>query len=484
MYFGLSKTSIINPNVTLSAGATAGWFPLLIMTTQITSRIVGLIIASLLLPRILVAQTASPAAAAPQPAGPKSPWATSVSLTLKETFDSNVYLQDATPDPASVAAAAAAGLDAVSAKESSFVTSVLPRFGLDYRPGPAFTASAAYAPEITYYHEASSEDYATHRGTLNLGGRIDTATWELLNTVSCIDGNDLGPTFARPGDVPALGGIPLRDRREAFIFRNGFRLTYPVKKFFIRPVATTYFHDFKTDQRRSPTPGAWVYENYIDRQEISGGLDVGYKLAKQTHVVLGYRYGAQDQGTLLGVSSPFDNSYQRLTLGVEGSPAQWLKLAVVAGPDFRNFHSEPIPGFDSDELLCYVDASVTVIPSAQDSIVLAYRRSEQPAFSSLSMYQDIIYSLAWRHKLGDCFTFGAGFQLYIGDWQPPAIREDWLYTPSLSVAYNYKQVSVELAYSYDWAENEVAVVTGTPTMYANGREFTRHLASLGVKYAF
>lgn len=454
------------------------------MTTQTDSKTVGLIIASLLLPFILGAQTAAPAAPTPPPASPKSPWATSVSLTLKETFDSNVYLQDTTPDPASVAAAAAAGLEAVSAKESSFVSSVLPRFGLDYKPGPAFTASAAYAPEMTYYHAASSEDYLAHRGTLNLGGKFDAATWELLNTASYIDGNDLGPTFARPGDVPALGGIPLRDRREAFIFRNGFRLTYPVKNFFIRPVATTYFHDFKTDQRRSPTPGVWVYENYIDRQEISGGLDVGYKLAKQTHVVLGYRYGSQDQGTLLGVSSPFDNSYQRLTLGVEGSPAQWLKLAVVAGPDFRDFKSEPIPGFDSDELLCYVDASVTVIPSAQDSIVLAYRRSEQPAFSSLSMYQDIIYSLTWRHKLGDRFTVGAGFLVYVGDWQPPVIREDWIYTPSASVAYTYKKISVELAYSYDWAENEVAVVAGTPTTYADGREFTRHLVSLGFKYAF
>ena len=452
--------------------------------TQPNSKTICLIIASLLLPFILSAQTASPAASPPSSAGSKSPWSTSVGLTLRETFDSNVFLQDTPADPTSVDVAATAGLNAVTAKQSSLVTSVLPQFGLDYRPCQTVNAAATYAPEMTYYHSASSEDYVTHRGTLNLGGKIDAASWEFLNTASYIDGNEIGPTFARPGDVPALGGIPLRDRREAFIFRNGFKLTYPVKNFFIRPVATTYFHDFKTDQRRSPTPSAWVYENYIDRQEVSGGLDAGYRVANHTHVLLGYRYGAQDQGTLLGVSSPFDNSYQRLTVGVEGRPAEWLKLAAVGGPDFRDFYSGSIPGFDGDELLCYVDASITVLPTAQDSIVLAYRRSEQPAFSSLSMYEDIVYSLACRHKLGDCFTIGAGLQIYVGDWQPPTVREDWIYTPSASVAFNYRKVSVELAYSYDSAENKAKVVAGTPTTYADGREFTRHLVSLGLKYVF
>ena len=91
----------------------------------------------------------------------------------------------------------------------------------------------------------------------------------------------------------------------------------------------------------NPAPTAWVYENYIDRQEVSGGLDVGYKVAKQTHVVLGYRYGAQDQGTLLGVNSPYDNSYQRILVGVEGSPVDWLKLAVMGGPDIRDFYNAP-----------------------------------------------------------------------------------------------------------------------------------------------
>ena len=100
------------------------------------------------------------------------------------------------------------------------------------------------------------------------------------------------------------------------------------------------------------------------------------------------------------------------------------------------------------------------------------------------MYEDITYSFAWKHKLDDHFTVGAGFQLYIGDWQPPVERNDWIYTPSASVAYNYKKFSAELAYSYDWAQNNAQVVPGTQTAYANGREFTRNLVSLLLKYTF
>ena len=54
--------------------------------------------------------------------------------------------------------------------------------------------------------------------TFNFGGKCEDATWELVNSATFIEGSTIGPTFARPEDVPAIGGIPLRDRREQFIF--------------------------------------------------------------------------------------------------------------------------------------------------------------------------------------------------------------------------------------------------------------------------
>jgi hypothetical protein len=404
-------------------------------------------------------------------------------LTLKETYDDNVYLQDIQPAPANVAAAAAAGLHAVPAGKSSFVTTLLPHFTMSYKPEAEFNVTVGYAPEIALYTSAEDEDYIAHRGTLNFSGKCENVTWELLNSATFVEGSAVGPTFARPDDVPAIGGIPLRDRREQFFFRNGFRLTLPFGKWFVRPVVASYDHDFMTHQRTSVTTN-YYYENYIDRQDVNGGVDAGYDVGKKTFLVLGYRYGHQDQGELLGVRSPYNSTYHRVLAGVEGAPVKWLKLNVQLGPEFRRFDPGTAAGFNRNEVLCYADASATVIPTKADTVSLRWTRFEQPAFSSQSVYEDIKYDLAWRHKFCDQFTAGAGFTVYVGDWQTPVNRNDWIYTPSAMASYTFNNhLSAEFAWSYDWVQNKVS--TSAPgAAWADGREFTRNLVSLAVKYAF
>ncbi len=409
-------------------------------------------------------------------------WA--VEATAKETYDDNVYIQDIQPAPANVAAAAAAGLHAVPAGKSSFVTSFLPRFTMNYKPGVEFNVTAGYAPEIALYTPAEDEDYIAHRGTLNFSGGIGAATWELLNTATFTEGSTIGPTFARNQDVPAIGGIPLRDRREQFVFRNVFRVTLPFGKWFIRPVVASYYHDFLTGQRPNTDEGQYVYENYIDRQDVNGGVDVGHDVGKKTFLVLGYRYGQQDQGQLLGVNSVYNSKYHRILAGVEGSPVKWLKLNVQLGPEFRRFDPGTPADFGRNEVLCYADASATVIPTKADTMSIRWTRFEQPAFSSQSVYEDIKYDLAWRHKFCDQFTAGAGFTVYVGDWQAPVNRDDWIYTPSVMASYTFnKHLSAELNYSCDLVQSKVST-DGAGATYADGREFTRNLVSLAVKYVF
>ena len=409
--------------------------------------------------------------------------------TVKESYDSNVYLQDNAPNPGNVQAAELAGLHPVQANKGSMVTTITPKIGLDYKPGAAFNLSAAYSPEAALYTSAEDEDYVAHRGTLNFNGAADNTSWELLNAPTYIQGSTQGPTFARPDDIPAIGGIPLRDRRAAFIFRNSFRLTQTVGDWFFRPVASTYIHDFQTDQRYQSDKSQFSYENYVDRQEVSGGIDIGYKAVQDTYLVAGYRYGRQDQYTLPGpngttLHSSYGNYYHRILLGVEGSPASWLKLAVLAGPDIRRFDAGTPAGFDRNNLLVYWDASATVLPDKNDSVTLKSTRFEQPAFSSFSMYQDIKTDLAWRHKFNDRISTQLGFTLYVGDWEtaPGVHRDDWIYTPNAAADYSFdKHLSAELAYSYDWVDSKVPASVEPLT---GSHEFTRHLVSLAVKYTF
>ena len=74
-------------------------------------------------------------------------------------------------------------------------------------------------------------------------------------------------------------------------------------------------------------------------------------------------------------------------------------------------------------------------------------------------------------------TAVAGFKVYGGDWQPPVNREDWIYTPSAMLSYAFnKHLNADLSYSYDRAVSEAP--------NTQGREFTRHIVSLGLKCSF
>ncbi len=409
-------------------------------------------------------------------------------IALKETYDDNVFLQNHAPT--------ASMPDAVPANKSSWVTTITPRVGLDAQVCPDFKASLSYAPDIAFYHNAPSENNTTHRGVTTFSGKTDDVIWEQTDTFTYIDGSRYGPVFGRTAagssqDVPAVGGIPLRDRRAAFIYKGGFKLTWTVDKFFIRPVASAYVHDFLTVQKLSMPVAGECYENYLDRQDVNGGLDVGYDVGKKTYLILGYRYGQQDQFVGPGASnskiftdSPYDSAYHRILLGIEGSPAKWLKLAALGGPEFRSWADGTPANFDRNRLVYWVDASATLLPDKSNTMTLLFRRYQQPAFASQSVYDDITYSATWKHTFNGHFSASVGIQLYIGEWLAPVNRDDWIYTPSAALTYTCnKHFSVEAACSGDWARNETP--TSAPgAAYADGREFTRHLVSLAAKYAF
>lgn len=405
-----------------------------------------------------------------------SPYQFKADANIKETYDSNVYLQDTDPGVAG----------AMPAEKGSWITTFTPRVAFDYTPCDLLHTTVSYAPDFVVFHNAHSEDYFAHRGGVTLGGKAEDIVWEQVNTIVFTDGSHLGPLFAKPQDVPAVGGIPLRERRDALLYRGSFKLTWSVGNFFLRPVGSAYIHDFRTTQKlRAEVPDPFIYVNFNDRQDVNGGLDLGYRIAEKTHIVAGYRYGRQDQYRGPSVfdatkfaDSPFDSEYHRALAGIEGTPFPWLKLSVLGGPDIRTWadQAHQVPHFHPAELLYWIDASIAILPTKTDTITLFNRRYEQPAFTSQSVYEDITYGLTWRHKFDQHWAATAGFQAYLGDWQAPVNREDWIYTPSASLSYTWQKLTAELAWSYDWVES---LVPNT-----KGREFTRHLATLGIKYSF
>ncbi len=388
-------------------------------------------------------------------------WSQAVSLTIRESFDDNVFLQNVS----------------VLAYRESVVSSVAPAVTFGFQNQAQFRAALAYSADFVRYHSESSENHVTHRGSLNLSGKNEGLSWEFLNGLQVIAGNDQGPNFAPGGDIPAAAGIPLRERRNAVVYRGALRMNWTTNEWLMRPVVSFYDHDFRTQQRART--GAYAgYGNYVDRSEFSAGMDFGRRpSADRPWLMAGYRFGHQRQGTLLGVASPYSNDFHRVLLGVEGTVSPTVKVNVMVGPDFRRFGPNPNPAFRGSEILWFVDASLILNPSAADTVTFTARRFEQPGFGSHSVLEDGTYELAWRRKFGTKFTATASIRTYITDFQAPANREDWVVTPAVTASYVFSSsLSADFGFLRDRAKSQV---TGT-----SARDYTRQLVNAGLKYTF
>lgn len=395
------------------------------------------------------------ATAQTNPATPPSAWKVSASLGLKETFDSDVYLQSHT----------------ALANRESLVTTLLPQLVVGWNPAAAFNAGLTYSPEAAWFHSESSEDYVLNRGVLTLSGKLDQTGYDWTTTVVSIDGDSLSPTWTGLGGAPAAGGPAVRDRRDAAVYRSSLRVTQNFGPWFVRPAGTLYVHDFQTEHRA--TAG---YQNYVDRSEFTGGLDSGRRF-KALSVWAGYRYGVQNQAQLFQFPEEYDNTFHRVLFGVEGAPVSWLKLNLTLGPEFRHYGDKVPAGFDRDRVLLFVDSSFTLLPTKEDTLALSIKQFQQPGFGGRSAYTDLTYDLTWRHKFNAAWTAGAGGRAYNTDFLAPVSRDDWVFSGNVFANWNLtRQFSAELSYSYESGESQIS--------NTSGRDYARHLVALGAKYLF
>lgn len=425
--------------------------------------------AALILVLLLGIVSGTPRAQAWQPA---SNTTLTVDALLKETFDNNVFLQN--QDPSALVTNAALPF------QESWITMVSPRLSFDWKPLPEFRFNAFYTPEVVTYHQQDSESHAVHRAGLLVDGKVGIVDWRMQNGLTWIDGSDEGLTFGIfengvPVGAPTMGGVPIRDRREAIIYRNSFGAFHKHGNWFFRPAVSSYIHDFRT-QMKYPTLYPF-YQNYVDRNDFNLGIDAGYKMFTDGYTFVAYRFGWQHEDRLPGRNVDYSNDYHRFLLGFEGALTDWLKLNLFAGPDWRDFDHHTPSDFKDHQTKLFLDATATIKASTCDNITLSAKRFEQPGFGTPSVYEDITYEANWRHIFNKAWAGMIGFRAYGGDWEAPVLRRDWIYTPNASVAFTRnKHWSGELSYAYDWSASEIPNTTG--------REYTRHLISAALKYSF
>jgi hypothetical protein len=418
---------------------------------------IGRCVAAAIIPWACVSGTGIQAATEPTSAAKTPTWVPSVSLAVKEEYDSNVYLQDIGP----------------LADADSFVTTVLPAVGIKYIAGPEATVSLSYAPEIAFFHSEPTEDYSLHRIGLGGSGKISKTEWDLQNSLVVIDGSDEGLVFSGPGGAGAAGGPRVRDRRDATMYRGGLKVTQSIGKVLVRPVVSAYVHDWQT--KHSSAAG---YLNFVDRNDFNGGVDVGAVVFRGTRALVGYRYGVQDQAKLLSFPEEYDNEYHRVLFSFEGAPWKWIKLGISLGPEFRHYGDHVSPLFqDTNELNLYVDGSVTLTLGKADTVILSAKQFEQPGFGGRSTYEDLTYDVTWRHKFGAKLALSVIGRAYNTDFTYPTLRDDWVLSAGIAASYTItKPLNAELSYTFEDGESRV------PNTAA--RDYTREVFALGLKYNF
>lgn len=441
----------------------------------------------------------------------KPAWLTELSIGFREGYDNNVFASGVDPKyypgtykgpfPGSVLA---------EKNHGSFFETLSPKVAIDLAKllGDDSVVKAlafSYAPDFVFYNSAPSESYIAHRLASTIAAKCDDFSFQLDEGFTYIDGDKYGPTY--PGKYYSVPGHGfLRERREQWQDRTTASLTYDQEYWFLRPTASLLDYDLKTEQLNVPTKNAG-YLNYVDRYDVNGGADAGYKVTKDFAVTLGYRAGYQYQQKLPLAVDPYRQSgssdYQRLLFGFEGKPLSWLQVKFQAGPDYREYNANA-PVRDRNPVTFYGEGSLTAKASPDDMILFNYRQWRWVSSTGILPTFESSYDLNYKHQFADRWSTKVGFRAQSCDYScgeswsgahpDPATaltyyKNDWLFVYSAGVQYDVTaNLSLDIAYVANLGRNEqdrgdLAKMSGTQ-LPALKRQFDDQIVSMGAKFKF
>jgi len=430
----------------------------------------------------------------------KPVWLTDLAVGAKESYDNNVLgVADKSP-----------GMSA----HASWISTFSPKVGVNFAPllgtqKTLQTFSLVYAPDFAIYHNAPSESYNAHKINNVIKGKSGDFSFNADNAFLFVDGSSVAPTYAFSQSGPAINQADkfrnnfahgmARERRKQIQDRANIALQYDVDRVFVRPVASLLYYDLMTDLHNT-TPSPYKgYQNYVDRADVNGGLDLGFKITKTFAATIGYRYGHQyqaslpnsiDGATVHGQQMQSSSDYNRVLLGFEGKPVKWLTIKIVGGPDFRDYNSAA-PVNDYHPMKFYGEASATAAITDSQSITFAAKRWQWVSSTGKIPQLDSSYGLTYHWDATKQLGFDLGGKIQDADYTSGnvtsgtagSLRNDILYTLSAGVNYAFtKHFSASVGYSYDWGRNIQDNLS--PSLYGAYRNFDHQLVSLGAQYKF
>ena len=417
-------------------------------------------------------------------------WLTDLSLGIKEGYDSNVYMAGAAQQYMPKGTETLKNI-------SSWVTTISPKIGINFAPLMGDqkiiqTLSFAYAPDFAIYTNQTSESNEAHRFSSALKGKAGDFSFSLENGFTFIDGSKEAPAY--PGNFLSAYGPPApRERRYQEQDRSKIVFQYDHGKWFVRPVATLLLYNMETYLKNpalKSTPNG--YQNFEDRYDINGGLDIGYKFLPALAATVGYRYGYQYQQQFSWSNLSSSSNYQRLLFGTEGKLWKWLKIQIQMGPDFRSYQGDTAthttPVYNLNPVVFYGEANLSAEITRNDTLAFQFKQWRWVSSCGKVPYQDSLFDLVYTRKLNTKLSFtlegrgmGSDYTCATG---ASGQRNDWMVTVAAGVHYAFNShVSADLAYSANWGINAYDDLPASQ-LPASKREFFENLVSLGAQVKF
>ena len=422
----------------------------------------------------------------------KPAWLTDLSFGTKESYDDNLL------------AVSGNGLP----KKTSWITTLSPKVGFNFASllgaqKTLPTLALTYAPNFNFFHDDPSQDYNAHKIGNTIKGQMDDFSFLLDNAFLYNDGNHQAPIYALNQGAAAgqydqfrnnFGQSVVRERLAQTQDRLNIVLRYDWDKFFVRPTAALLDYNLMSDWHNTSAAPWKGYQNYVDRSDVNGGADLGYKLNSKLAATLGYRYGSTYQQQFpAAITSDYHYSssdYQRVLLGLEGKPWHWLDVKLAGGPDFRNFNALA-PVVDHNPVKYYGEAVLAATLTDGQTLTFTYKQWQWVSSTGKAPEFDSSYTLAYHWNATKQLAFDLGGKIleakyegndYLGITQPSR-RDDLEYELSAGVSYAFTaHFSASLSYIYDLGANGQADLPAN--LQPSYREFEHQVVSLGVQFKF
>jgi hypothetical protein len=344
------------------------------------------------------------------------------------------------------------------------------------RDGTFKALTLAYSADYTEYGAASREDNLRNTLTLEAAGGAGPWSFSVDNPLLYVDGSREDAFFNFYNN---LGYGVVRERRNQVQERNRSFLRYDAPGWFARAVDSATFYNLLVDEH-DPVGAYKGYANWVNRDDVNTGLDLGYKVTPDFSLTAGWRIGEQTQAHYYYSLVADDSTYNRALLGFEGAPFHWLQAQFSAGPDFRRYGDAAHLGLTGDRhtwLFMKGQLKATITPS--DTLAGSARVWHFVSSAGVSSIQETEVSLVYQHVFSRRLSASAGLSSLGHRYDAPTVRNDWTSSVPISATY---ALTPGLSLSADYSATSGH--SHLPAAAAPGQNFEDNIASLSLKASF